>query len=495
MRDGDAYQQMNKLARNYVYNVSYQILVLIAPLFTAPYLARVLGADALGTSSYITTVSNVFTTIGMLGIQNYSIRQIAYVKHDQRELKKEFSDILMTRFSLGIATTACYFVLIYVSDSRMLFLIQIFYVVAYFLDPCWFFIGMEDMGPVVARNFAAKLACVAGIFLFIKSEQDLYKYVFLLSITTLLPSLAAIPLLKRYGVLDGIKLPTIKTVKKHIRGSLHVFWPQVATLIYLQTDKVLLKWFVSSSSVAFYDQAEKLVKIPLTLITALSTVMMPRLAAEYNTHNTEKIQSYLGGTIRFSMMLACPMMLGIAGIAGTLIPWYLGDAFIPVTRAVRVLCPIIILSSLIGISGDQYLVATEQTDYLTKSYVVAAIANVAIDVISIPAIGILGAAIGTLAAQGISCVMQYNVMLRQVSVGKTIMDSLRYLLYSIPMLACVACLEYYLPTTWVTTLMQISCGILIYFIMLVITRDTMLQLVFRKVKSITCLRSSKMKKE
>lgn len=71
---------MGKLARNYIYNIIYQILVLVAPIVTAPYLARVLGAELLGTANYVVTVSGVFTTIGLLGMQNYAIREIAYVK-------------------------------------------------------------------------------------------------------------------------------------------------------------------------------------------------------------------------------------------------------------------------------------------------------------------------------------------------------------------------------------------------------------------------------
>lgn len=71
---------MGKLGKNYIYNICYQLLVLIAPIITAPYLARVLGANYLGISNYVVTVAGVFTTIGLLGSQNYAIREIAYKK-------------------------------------------------------------------------------------------------------------------------------------------------------------------------------------------------------------------------------------------------------------------------------------------------------------------------------------------------------------------------------------------------------------------------------
>ena len=77
-------------------------------------------------------------------------------------------------------------------------------------------------------------------------------------------------------------------------------------MIYLSVDKIMLEHFVSSSAVAFYDQAEKIVKIPLTFITVLSTVMMPRLASQFADNNLTQMKNYLSKTIKFSSMLVFP---------------------------------------------------------------------------------------------------------------------------------------------------------------------------------------------
>ena len=42
----------NSIKKNYLYNVSYQILLLLTPLITTPYISRVLGADGVGQVSY-----------------------------------------------------------------------------------------------------------------------------------------------------------------------------------------------------------------------------------------------------------------------------------------------------------------------------------------------------------------------------------------------------------------------------------------------------------
>ena len=36
------------ITKNYIYNLAYQILIILLPIITAPYLSRVLGAENIG---------------------------------------------------------------------------------------------------------------------------------------------------------------------------------------------------------------------------------------------------------------------------------------------------------------------------------------------------------------------------------------------------------------------------------------------------------------
>ena len=444
---------MGKLGKNYIYNICYQLLVLIAPIITAPYLARVLGANYLGISNYVVTVAGVFTTIGLLGSQNYAIREIAYKKSGD-ELEKVFYELYATRLILGVITIAIYIAYISISKYPDLMWIELMYVIAFFIDPCWFYIGMEDMGKAVARNFFAKVANVIGIFVLVRNQQDYVKYIFLLSFMTIVASLLAIPHLWSYFRIRLCVIP-LRAIKRHLLGSIQLFWPQVATMIYLSVDKILLENFISSSAVAYYDQAEKIVKIPLTFITVLSTVMMPRLANQFASGNTKRVQDYLITTIRFSSLLAFPMMFGVAGIASKLIPWYLGEEFSPVIQAIWVLSPIIVLTSLVGISGDQYLVATKQTNIMTLSYFCAAASNVLVDLLLIPKYSIVGASIGTIVAYVVSLLIQYKTMLKEIDLLYEMLESCMYLVKAIPMIIVVLVLSKIMPTSCMTTAVQI----------------------------------------
>ena len=66
------------ITKNYIYNLSYQILVLILPIITTPYISRILGAENIGIYSYTLSISAYFILFGSLGIALYGKREIAY---------------------------------------------------------------------------------------------------------------------------------------------------------------------------------------------------------------------------------------------------------------------------------------------------------------------------------------------------------------------------------------------------------------------------------
>ena len=59
------------IKKNFIYNVLYQILIMILPLITTPYIARVIGANGVGVQSYTYSVVNYFVLFAMLGVNNY----------------------------------------------------------------------------------------------------------------------------------------------------------------------------------------------------------------------------------------------------------------------------------------------------------------------------------------------------------------------------------------------------------------------------------------
>ena len=105
--------EKKSVVKNYMYNLIYQILILVLPLITTPYLSRVLGAEGVGIYSYTYAITTYFMLFGSLGISLYGQREIAYAQENVEARKKVFIEIIIFRFiTIGLATIAYFFLFI-----------------------------------------------------------------------------------------------------------------------------------------------------------------------------------------------------------------------------------------------------------------------------------------------------------------------------------------------------------------------------------------------
>ena len=300
---------MSKLIKNYIYNLLYQIFVIIVPIITMPYLARVLHAENLGIYSYITSCASIINTVGLLGFYNYGNRQIAYTRDNVNELNNTFNELMSIRIILCIISTLIYVMWAFTTEYLYYFLIYYPWLLTGFIDISWFFAGIENMGPMVLKNFLIKILNIISIFIFVKNENDLGNYFALVALITLLANLSMYLQLKTQKFKFKFSL---KNCTQHIIAAILLFLPQLASIFYLQVDKVMLKYLSSSTTfVAFYDQAEKIVNIPFSIVTALSIVMMPRIANEFKKGNLDSIKEYISKSARFAMMISIPIFFWI----------------------------------------------------------------------------------------------------------------------------------------------------------------------------------------
>lgn len=467
---------MGKIAQNYIYNLAYQLLVILTPIITAPYLTRVLGATNLGIYSYVNSSGSIITTLSLLGVYAYGNRQTAYVRDNKNELSQTFWELELVRLVLGTIGTVFYFLYMRINSSYSFYFLLFYpYILAQFLDCSWVYVGLEDMKPAVIKNFITKLINVIGIFLFVRNKNDVWVYIFMLAITTLIANVSIYTQLHKY--ISGPK--EIKKIKpqillKHIKGSFYLFLPQAASLFYLQVDKAMIEWFTGNTAqISFYDQAEKIINIPLALITVLSSVMMPRVANEFRKKNYSMIAMLLSKAGRFSLLLAFPLMVGLFIISKQFIPWYLGTEYLPTAHAMMILAPIVLFNSLSSISGAQYFTATNQIRVLMKAYVSAAIINVVVNALLIPTYGYVGAAIATVASSFISVVVQYYYLLKQIKLDEFLKYSLIYAIGSFIMGWCIYGVTNQYCSRAIVTVVQILIGVLIYLIYLCAIKDSL----------------------
>ena len=299
---------MNQVKKNFIYNIFYQVLILILPFITAPYLARVMGAEGVGVYSYSYSVVYYFLLFALLGINNYGNRSIAKVRDDKEKLSKTFISIYLLQITTTCIAMLCYtfYLLFIVKENAEIAQIQIIYLISTAFDVNWFFFGIEKFKLTVTRNTIIKIISVVLIFLFVKSRDDLIMYTLIMSISTLVSQLVLWPY-----IIKNIKKTNVegKDIIKHIKPCIILFIPVLSFSIYKIMDKIMLGNMISMSEVGFYENAEKIITAPTSIITALGTVMMPKISNLISKNDQDEVKRYMKSSIEFVCFIATAMIL------------------------------------------------------------------------------------------------------------------------------------------------------------------------------------------
>lgn len=470
---------MRKTFSNIFFNTIYQIFLVIVPIVTAPYLSRSLGANNMGKYSFVETMITLFTTIGLIGLYDYGTREIAYVRDKSKiEVSKTFFEITLTRLILLIISAVLYIIYAINSPYKFYFICSSIWLIGNFIDPTWFFNGLEKFKLITIRNFIIKLISIFLIFLLVKTKNDLYKYFLIVGVGQFVSAVILVPNLKKY--IGLYKFDNFNVVK-HLKPTIKVFLPQIASLVYTQVDKVMIEALTPNiANVTFYDNAEKIVKVPLAVITSINLVLMPNNANLFIKGKVDELKKVISSTIEIVLMVTLPMAFGLASIGFTLIPWYLGVDFTEVGYIIIWLSPIIVALALSGISANQYFIATNKVNYLTKSYIYAAILNMIVNYFFIPKIGCYGAALGTVTAELVSIFVQYYFMSREIKIYESFKSAFKYLVCSILMCIVSTYIGMKFGSNISTTLLQIVVSVLIYGISLCFLKDKIIfQIIFQ----------------
>lgn len=472
---------LNTVVKNYLYNLSYQILVLIVPLITTPYVSRVLGAKGVGTFSYANSIIQFFILFGCLGLNAYGQREIAYVQHEKEKRDKVFWELVILRIvTVFISLTVFYFTLASHGKYASVFFIMCLDILASMVDISWFFQGIEDFKKIVVRNFIIKIVGVALIFLLVKSSSDLLLYVICHSATLFLGNLSMWAYIPK--LVGSIKIRKLE-IKKHIRPTIVLFLPQIATSIYTVLDKTMIGLLTGvEEEVAYYEQGQKIVKIVMTLVTSLGAVMMPRVANLFKQNEMDKVKNYLLKSFRFVFFLSFPMMFGLMAISCNIVPWFFGSGYDKVVPNMMVVAPMLVMISLSNIIGVQYLIPTGRQKEYTFSVIAGCIVNLSMNLLLIPFFLSIGAAAATVIAETSVTGVQVYFTRKDFKFGRIIRDNKHYIISSMIMFIPTYLLARYLPSTIVNTFVCVLVGGVIYLGLLFAMKDETLFEAVDKIK-------------
>lgn len=469
-------KQVN-LKTNFIYNLMYQLLVIILPLITAPYVARVLGTYNAGVYSYTQASANYFFLFAMLGVNNYGNRTIAGVRDNKEKLSTTFWEIYSFQFLMGTLVSITYLVycFFFVKEDVLVSFLQFFYVASGWFSINWLMFGLEQFKLTTIRNIIIRLGMVVAVFLFVKDKADIPVYTAIFAGGSFISVLVIWPFAIRCV---PFRKPSIRGIIRHIKPNLILFWPVIAVSLYNVMDKLMLGVMSNKDEVAFYTYAENIVQIPSTLILTLDNVMLPRMANLYATDKEEKAMNLMNNVMMFAMMASAAMSFGLAGVAPLFTPWFYGDAFVRCGTFIVMLCPIIIFKGWAGALRTQYIIPKKKDNVYLISLTSGAAVNLIINSLLIPHYQGIGAVIGTIVAEFSVAFIQFFMLRREIELKRYLLNGLSFCAIGAVMYGVVRLLSKVSPLTVVNMGVQIACGAIVFvilsFVYMVKTKQTVL---------------------
>lgn len=387
---------MKKENKNFLYNVIYQLLIYVFPLITVPYISRVLGVSNIGIYSYTYSIVSCFMLIALLGINNYGNRAISRVRDDKNKMSHTFFSIYFLQMILAITIIFIYliYVLFFCTEYKTIFLLQTFHLVSTLFDINWFYFGLEKFKLTVTRNLIIKIVSTVLIFIFVKSSDDLWIYTTIMSTSILLSQLYLIGLLPKYVIFKKI---AFKEIFSNLKGCLILFIPVLAYGVYRILDKTMLGYF-SVTELGYYENAEKIINLPIAVITALGTVMLPHMAYILkNKNNQYKEKIY--DSMKLALLLATIMSMGLFLISGDAATIIFGKGYHDSGVIMKLLSITIIASAWANVIRTQYLIPMGKDNIYIFSTIGGAVINFIMNLMLIPKFGAYGACIGTICAE------------------------------------------------------------------------------------------------
>ncbi len=458
----------NKIVKNYIYNTAYQMLVIVSPLITAPYIARVLGVTGVSIANYIYSIVTYFVLFGTVGSSLFGQREIAYYQDDPVKRSSVFKEIFVFRLIAVSISTAIYYFTMTDGEYSVVSLLFMIELIATAFDISWFFQGMEDFKKTVVRNCVVKLIGIILIFLLVKSPADVNKYVICLTLPVLVGNLSLWTYLPKYIVRSPFSW---KSLVRYIKPLLLLFVPQIAMEVYTVLDKTMLGALSSNiDSVGYYTYSQHIVKTVLQIITSLGVVMLPAMANAFAKQDNENIRKMMKNSFKFVFVLGCPMMFGIAAVANNLVGWFYGEGYEPVGPLIMIISPIILLIGLSTVSGRQYLLPLKRQSIFTASVIAGAGVNFILNYLLIPKYNAIGASVATVIAEGVVTGIQLFYIRKELPLNLYFKENLKYFLFGGIMFAAVFAMGQ-VTSGILGTVLQIGVGILVYVALLLIAKD------------------------
>ncbi|GAB6694435.1 flippase [Streptococcus uberis] len=458
---------MKKLKINVLLNIFYQCFAIFVPLITAPYIARVVGVKGVGIYSYTYSIAFMFSLFILFGINNYGNRTISFNFDNRFLYNKLFLEMYLMQFFSGLVISILYFLYCFspLCTYKDISLIQGIYVISAMFDISWFYFGLDKFKIVIVRSTIIKFISLISVFIFVKTNNDLWIYTLIMALGVLLGQVVLF-----IGVFSIIKFERIsfKRVLNHIKPNLILFIPVISVSLYKIVDKIMISRMSNVSQTGIFENAEKIVNVPVMLVTAVGTVMLPFASKLVKSGNQIDLERNIIVTMKNISTLSTAIVFGLAAIGHDFTIVYYGKEFESSWTILALLLSTVFFISWANVIRTQYIIPMQEDNIYVKAVIGGAIINVILNLILIPQFDAMGAVFSTIASEAFVAIYQTFKIKNNFSVVMNLYAWLIPLLSACVMFILIKFVGILVPHILIRIIVQILIGAFIYIITMIL---------------------------
>lgn len=403
------------IKKNFIMNALLTISSFIFPLITFPYISRVLSPEGIGKVSFANSVVAYFALFAQLGIPTYGVRACAKVRDNKKELSQTVQEIFIINIVMTIITYIVFGItlscvsrlqadkhLLLIISSTMLFN-------AAGMD--WFYRGLEKYTYITSRSILFKFIAIFLMFALVHQKSDYIAYGWICIFASSASNICNLVNIHRYIEIRPVGMYNFR---HHLKPIIVFFAMSCATTIYTNLDTVMLGFIRTDMDVGYYNAAVKVKSVLLGVVTSLGTVLLPRASYYVEHHETNEFQRITRKAINFVILIAIPLTCYFILYAREGILFLSGNAYMPAVFPMQIIMPTILFIGLTNIMGIQMLVPLGREKIVLCSEIAGAIVDLIFNVLLIPRLASIGAAIGTLLAEIVVWIVQFTALRTEI---------------------------------------------------------------------------------
>jgi PST family polysaccharide transporter len=362
-----------------------QALNVLLPLFTFPYLIRVLGIELFGSFNYALAVVSFLVVVVDYGMTLTGTRDVAMQRHDQAALSRLFSlKWLLQCCLMLVALLLLLLIYVLLPPGKVVLahlLLAFLLVPANVLLPTWFLQGMQAFKPLAWFSFLNKLLYVSLVFLFVKSPSDVGMLLVFYSGSQLFTSLIGLGwVVRKYGL--RLQWPGIKSLGWSLKTGWPVFLSGFSVSVYTNSALLVLGYFGSDHSVGVFAIVEKVLLVFRLGLSTLFSVIFPKVS-RLAAHNAAELRFFLRKIAKLMLLGLLPALLALYLLAPWLVRLLTGSGNAEVVHLLWMLLPIPLFLAF-NMPSYQMLLASHQQKWYARVMVLAAVLGLGLNLLLAP---------------------------------------------------------------------------------------------------------------